>query len=65
MSCGCENQKKARELDRTRRLAKALARIESEDVYLYINPDGTYGFDVKRNLNDETSKKVTEIITRY
>lgn len=64
MSCMCENQMKARELERMRRLAKALAKMEGNTVVLYIKADGAYDFDLADNY-DETKGRIAEYITRY
>ena len=65
MSCGCKNREMAMQLERARRLAKALAKIEGENVYLYQRDDGSYGFDIKKNLSETDVNKVKETITRY
>lgn len=65
MSCGCENRKMAMELDRTRRLAKALAKMEGQTVGIYAKTDGTWCFDVIRKLNEPERNKVKEYITPY
>lgn len=62
MSCACEHNKMARELDRYRRLAKAFARMECATAALYINADGTYGFCLRDESGD---KKIVEYITPY
>lgn len=65
MSCGCMNRKLSAELERARKLAKALARLEGETVVLYLKQDGTYGFDVKRHYSDVEDNKIIEYITKY
>ena len=65
MSCGCENMKKAREIDRTRKLAKALARIEKDIVAIYLKDNGTYGFDLEGVIEEETRNRIIEYITPY
>lgn len=63
MSCGCENMKKAREIERTRRLAKALAKMEDEIVGIWLNENGTYGFDRESVIS--ANNKIIEYITPY
>lgn len=62
MSCGCDNRRKSQELDRQRGLAKKLAMMEDEAVAIYLNEDGTYGFDV---VSKEIDKKIIEYVTQY
>lgn len=64
MACRCENMQRARELDRMRHLAKALARMESQTVVLFQRNDGTYDFDTELNYRDEKGT-IVEYITRY
>lgn len=59
MSCACENKKLASDLDRIRRLAKALAIAEGKTVGIYINADGTYGF----GTIDVVDNPITEYIS--
>lgn len=62
MSCACENQRLGREIDRIRRLAKAMAVMEGKLVVIYRLPDGTYGF---RCAGEEIEYPITEYITPY
>lgn len=62
MSCACEHQRMGRELDRIRRLAKALAKMDDTVVAIYQNADGTYGF---QSANNEINKPIIEFITKY
>lgn len=62
MSCACENRRMSQELDRIRRLAKALAKMESQTVCIYRNGDGTYGFCT---IENEINKEIVEYITPY
>lgn len=61
MSCGCENKRLAGEMDRVRKLAKALAKMGNATVAIYTNPDGTYGFGRAAEVN----KPIVEYITQY
>lgn len=65
MSCGCENIKMAREIERTRKLAKALARLENEIVGIWLNDNGTYGFSKESVISEEIEEKIIEYITPY
>lgn len=51
-----------RELDRIRRLAKALAKMDDAVVVIYQNADGTYGF---QSVDNEINKPIIEFITKY
>lgn len=62
MSCACEQRKMACELDRVRRLAKGLARIEGEAVAIYADGAGGYGFD---RASAADGKDVIEYISPY
>lgn len=62
MSCGCENRKLGREIDRARRLAKGFAQMEQTMVALYRNEDGTYGFCPEEKAIDKT---IIEYVTPY
>lgn len=62
MSCACENRRMSKELERFRRLAKALARMEDETVAIYLNEDGTYGFT---SAKFEIEKEIVEFISPY
>ena len=62
MSCGCENRKLGREIDRVRRLAKGFAEVEETTVAIYQNGDGTYGF---RSIDREINETIIEYITPY
>lgn len=62
MSCGCLNKMLSQELDRIRKLAKGLARMEDTTVVIYRNPDGSYGFT---SFIDETDNPIVEYITQY
>lgn len=61
MSCACENKKLGQELERIRRLAKSLARMEDADVGIFRNADGTYGFAKAANID----KPIIEYISPY
>lgn len=61
MNCGCENRKLSQELDRTRRLAKALAIMEDKTVAIYRREDSTYGFTAEL----DTENKIIEYISPY
>ena len=65
MSCGCENKKMATEIERIRRLAKALAKIENEIVGIWLNDNGTYGFCKESVISEEIEDKIIEYITPY
>lgn len=62
MSCACENQRRGKEKERIRRLAKALAVMEGKTVGLYVKDDGTYGFTAEY---DEIEKEIVEYVTPY
>lgn len=61
MSCGCENDKRKRDLERMRTLAKKLAKMQGEMVALYKEGEG-YNFDVAANCGDKT---IIEYISKY
>lgn len=61
MSCACLHKKLGCELERFRRLGKALAKMEDCDVVIYRNDDGTYGFC---KAGEET-KPIVEYISQY
>lgn len=63
MSCACEQKKLSMELERIRRLAKNLAQIEQEEVILFKNPDGTYGFTCSSEIDND--KTFIEYISPY
>ncbi len=44
MSCGCENKKALSDLERVRKLAKVMARMEQCVYVIYQKKDGTYNF---------------------
>ena len=52
------------ELERARRLAKALAKMAEETVGLWKNADGTYEFCILSQLIDSKDKNI-EYITPY
>lgn len=60
MGCGCENRRLMSELDRMRRLAKALALMEDVMVIIYRNDDGTYGFEP---YAEPSTKTIVEYIS--
>lgn len=62
MSCACEHKRMGQELDRIRRLAKALAKMDDAVVVIYQNADGTYGF---QSADNEINKPIIEFITKY
>lgn len=62
MSCACEHKRMGMELDRIRRLAKALAKMDDTVVAIYQNADGTYGF---QSADNEINKPIIEYITPY
>lgn len=62
MSCGCENKRLGREIDRVRRLAKGFATVQNVTVAVYRNEDGTYGFC---DTAKEITKPIIEYITPY
>lgn len=62
MSCVCEHKKMGSDLDRIRRLAKALAQMEHKTVAIVQNIDDTYGFCT---LNDNITKPIIEYISEY
>ncbi|MCD8386284.1 MAG: hypothetical protein LUD17_05260 [Bacteroidales bacterium] len=62
MSCNCENKKLGSEIDRIRRLAKALAKAEEKTVAIFLNNDGTYGFCC---ADIGIDKPIVEYITQY
>lgn len=62
MSCACENNRLARELQRIRTLAKVLAKSEGQIVVVYRNPDGTFGFVCEAYAE---KKIIIEYITPY
>lgn len=61
MSCACEHKKLAKEYERSRRLGKALAKLEDKTVVLYKNDDGTYDF----TTNTKIDKPIVEYISPY
>lgn len=62
MSCACEHKKMSSEYKRILRLAKALAKLEDENVAIYANGDGTYGFCL---ASLEIDKTIVEYISPY
>lgn len=62
MSCACEHKKLGSDLDRIRRLAKALAQMEEKTVAIVQNGDGTYGVCV---VSDNINKPIIEYISEY
>lgn len=62
MSCACENIRLGSELERIRRLAKGLARIEQKTVVIVRNSDGTYGFCPE---GESENKPIVEFVTQY
>lgn len=62
MSCGCVQKRMDMEIERIRRLAKVLAKMENENVAIYRRDDGTYGFEP---LYNEIKKTIVEYITPY
>lgn len=65
MSCRCMHQQMASEIERHRRLAKALARIEKQTVILYQKEDGTFDFDLKSQYIANNANKLIEYVTQY
>ncbi len=64
MSCACEHKKLGSDLDRIRRLAKAIAKMEQCTVAIVRNDDGTYGFcAIKENIT--ITKPIVEYISEY
>lgn len=61
MSCGCENTRMGKELDRMRRLAKAMARMEDKEVILYRKPDGSFGMTTETDIEFE----IVEYVSQY
>lgn len=65
MSCRCESMKLAREIERARRLAKALAKIENDIVGIYLKEGGVYDFNLVSELERENEHTILEYITPY
>lgn len=62
MSCGCVQKRMDMEIERIRRLAKVLAKMENETVAIYRKGDGTYGFET---ANNEIKNPIVEYMTPY
>lgn len=61
MSCACEHNRYAKEMERVRRLAKTLAIIEGRTVAVTAGPDGSYSFGIYTEEKDN----IVELITPY
>lgn len=62
MSCDFEHKRLGSDIERFRRLAKALARMSGETAVIYKNTDGTYGF---ASVSSHTDKQIVEYISQY
>ena len=59
MSCGCEGNRRIRDIAAMRNLAKAAARMEGFVFVVYERKDGTFGFCRE---NEEFNGKLIEYV---